>query len=148
MDEADHPVEWIFEKPRSDLAARLVVNMTSAVITEGSAENKKRKSAADVPAAKRQKTSPGAFDTLRLLSQSVVQATVPGADRPTTFVDVLLQSAQFVIETVDKEFSGAASKNLSFVCNVVHRMTDRTIAVSNIIESDSDINRHMTSFLF
>ena len=114
MDEAPSPVEWILDKARPDVAARMVTNLSKAAIV--TVNDNKRPSNGKVPAGKRQKTGgPASFDPLKMVSQDVTTAMVPGTNRPMTFVDMLLQSSLKVIGMVDAEFSNAASANMKLV---------------------------------
>lgn len=112
VEEAPSPVEWIFDRSRPDVAARIVANLAkAAIVTEN--ENNKRPSNGKVPAAKRQKTGgPASFDPLKMVSGEVTTAMVPGTNRAMTFADMLLQSAMNVIAIVDTEFSNAASSGM------------------------------------
>ena len=116
MDEAPSPVEWIFDKARPDLGSRLSFNVGKAAVVTGGDTNKRPSSGA-VPKPKRQRTGPNSqtttIDTLKLVAGDVVSATVPGSSRPTTFADMLVHSAAFVVATADAEFSNAASTSMT-----------------------------------
>lgn len=112
VEESPSPVEWIFDRSRPDVAARIVANLAKAAIVTES-ENNKRPSNGKVPAPKRQKTGgPASFDPLKMVSGEVTTAMVPGTNRAMTFADMLLQSAMNVIAIVDTEFSNAASSSM------------------------------------
>lgn len=116
MDEAPSPVEWLFDKARPELGSRLSFNVGKAAVVTGGDTNK-RPSNGTMPKPKRQRTGSHpqamAIDTLKLVAADVVSATVPGSSRPTTFVDMLIHSAAFVVTTADAEFSNAASTNMT-----------------------------------
>lgn len=131
VDEAQSPVEWIFDKPRPDLSARLIQNLSKAAIVTNSDDtangnNKRSSSGKATPAAKRQRTGNGTsssgncFDSLKLVSSAdATTAFVSGTSRPMTFIEMLLQSAAVVLNIVDKEFSNAASSNLIHGLNYI-----------------------------
>ncbi len=117
IDEAPAPVEWLFDKPRPDLAARLIANLSNAVVVSGEQASGKRSSSGSVPAAKRQKTGTSAqtIDSLKMVSSDVTPATAPGSSRPLTFADMLLHCVDFIIRVIDQEFSNAASVNMLLI---------------------------------
>lgn len=116
VEESESPVEWLFDKPRPDIASRMVQKMSGSpvlgVLGEQDKGAKRTASAAGGGAqgpAKRQKTS-SAVDGFRLCAEHVVPPTC--FNRPTTYADVVLVSAKHVINLVDTEFSGAATDNM------------------------------------
>ena len=119
IDEAPAPVEWLFDKPRPDLAARLIANLTNAVVVASERASGKRSSSGSLPAAKRQKTGTSAqtIDALKMVSSDVTPATAPGSSRHMTFADMLLHCVGFVIGVIDQEFSNAASTNMLLKLN-------------------------------
>ena len=114
----DHPsgVEWIFDRQRPELASRMIHKMDQSQVVLQSQESNSTKAPKAKAKAKAKARANGSLrcgvDSFRICADEVVAPCTKATGRIQTFVDVLMGSAVYVIQSIDRDFAQAATRNL------------------------------------
>ena len=109
-------VEWIFDRQRPELASRMIHKMDQSQVVLQSQESNSSKAPKAKASAKAKAKASGSLrcgvDTFRICADEAVPPCTEATGRIQTFVDVLMGSAVYVMQAIDRDFAQAATRNL------------------------------------